>query len=178
MFRHESNYFQVSLFRIFVCLKDSITILISWIAENLEQISYRFPSMRKTINNFQWTSIQNELIVMNLWNNSVLCVYVMKTIERLLDRREVCAQRKREVLNRKWNERVYEPARSALLESASVPVCQASILTKQRLYTEYLNYMNGKVALASLPSLSHSHYRSFSPSLSLHFPITFPLNYV
>lgn len=82
----------------------------------------------------------------------------------MLEKRDLCNQRKREVLNRKWNEHVYDPIRRALLdvsrrrsEEAARQQAAASaeadediwtevIGRKQQLYGEFIDYSNKKVA--------------------------------
>ena len=87
----------------------------------------------------------------------------------MIEKRELCNQRKREVLNRKWNEHVYDPIRRALLAvsrrrseeaererqraaasaEAEGDIWSEVIARKQQLYSEFIDYSNKKVEYLS-----------------------------
>ena len=74
------------------------------------------------------------------------CVQMsIQDVENLLDRKEITKLRKKEVLHKKWNERVYKPLRKKILEAMDGNDWIDVDRRKRELHKQYLEFTNAKV---------------------------------
>ena len=77
------------------------------------------------------------------WLNSG-CKF-LKDVDSFLTQKEVLDLRKKEMLHKKWNERVYEPLRKKIIEAMDSDDWPELDRRKRELHKQYLEFVNQKV---------------------------------
>ena len=66
-------------------------------------------------------------------------------VSGFLDRKDMLDLRKKEILHKKWNDRVYHPIRNQVVNAVNSGEYSELDLRKRELYKEYLEHVNRKV---------------------------------
>jgi len=69
----------------------------------------------------------------------------MQDLQDYVDNHQYLEERKKEILHKNWNERVYEPIRSAVIKEMESDNYTNYKNRKDQLYREYIEHVNKKV---------------------------------
>ena len=71
--------------------------------------------------------------------------FIMQDMETFVNRKDVMNLRKKEVLHKKWNERVYKPLRKKIIEAMDSNDWPEVDRRKREMHRQYLEFVNEKV---------------------------------